>query len=190
VALAACGSEPRQDEEEAEGTYKVEVVKASFPGQQKLAKSSNLVITVRNAGDRAIPNVAVTVDGFDRRVDDPDLADPSRPTFVINGQPKEIGGFPEAKEASPKGGETAFVNTWALGRLKPGAERTFRWGVTAVQGGPFRIKYTVAAGLHGKAKAVDESGVRPVGVFRGTISDEAPDTRVADDGKTVVRGTR
>ena len=163
---------------------------ASFPTKQKLAKSSDLAITVRNAGDETIPNVAVTVDGFDRRLDDPDLADPTRPTFVINGQPKDIGGFPEAKDASPQGGETAFVNTWALGRLKPGAERTFRWGVTAVQAGPFRIKYTVAAGLHGKAKAIDESGGRPVGEFRGTISDEAPDARVADDGKTVVRGTR
>jgi hypothetical protein len=30
----------------------------------------------------------------------------------------------------------------------------------------------------------------PRGRFSGTISDEAPDVRVADDGETVVEGTR
>jgi hypothetical protein len=109
---------------------------------------------------------------------------------VINGQPKEIGGFPESKDAAPEGCDTAYVNTWACGRLKPGDERSFEWSVTAVQGGPYKLKYTVAAGLDGKAKAVDSSGSRPTGVFAGTISSEAPKTRVAEDGKTVIRGTR
>ena len=49
----------------------------------------------------------------------------------------------------------------------------------------------MAAGLDGKAKAV-AAGRRPGAArqFSGTISDEAPDVRVADDGKTVVNGTR
>jgi hypothetical protein len=190
VALTACGSQPRQDEDEPKGDFRVEVTRASFPSQQKLAKRSDLVISVRNAGDRTIPNLAVTVNGFESRVSDPDLADPSRPRFVINGRPVEIGGFPEAKEASPKGGETSYVNTWALGKVKPGGEKTFKWTVTAVKAGPFRLRYVVAAGLDGKARAVAEGGGRPVGSFSGTVSDTPPQSRVADDGETVVSGTR
>jgi hypothetical protein len=189
LGLGACGQK-RQDVKEPKGRFKVDVTRATFPTKQKLAKKSNLVITVRNSGDRTIPNVAVTVNGFYYRVNDSKLADPTRPIFVINGRPKSIGAFPESVEAGPAGGETAYVGTWALGPLRRGQDRTFRWSVTAVKAGPFRIKYTVAAGLHGKAKAEDASGRRPEGVFTGTVSDKPPVTRVAEDGKTVVRGTR
>jgi hypothetical protein len=188
--LAGCSAEKKQDVNEPKGRYELEVVEARFPQQQKLAKRSNLVIKVRNADSKTVPNVGVTVDGFTKRVDDPDLADPNRPIFVINGRAKEIGGFPESKEDAPVGGETAYVNTWALGRLKPGREKAFRWNVTAVKAGPFRLTYRVNAGLDGKAKAVDANGRLPRGQFAGTISDEPPDARVAEDGKSVVSGTR
>jgi hypothetical protein len=191
VALPGCGGGERQDEDEPEGEFAVEVVAASFPEDQKLAKSSSLVLTVRNAGNRTIPNIAVTVDGFNVRKSDPELADPERPQFVINGVPREIGGFPEAKDASPLGCDTAYVNTWACGPLARGKQKTFRWSVTAVQAGDFEINWRVAAGLDGKAKAVGPGGGRaPAGSFSGTVSDEAPEVRVADDGKTVVEGTR
>jgi hypothetical protein len=191
VALAGCGGAERQDEDEPEGDYAVEVVEASFPEEQKLAKSSDLVITVRNAGRETIPNIAMTVNGFDRRKKDPDLADPSRPVFALNGVQVKIAGFPEAKDASPRGCDTAYVNTWACGPLKPDEQKTFRWSVTAVQAGDFNVAWRVAAGLDGKAKAVAPGGgPAPRGSFSGTISDEAPEVRVADDGKTIVSGTR
>jgi hypothetical protein len=191
MAIAGCGGAERQDEDEPEGDFAVEVVRASFPEDQKLAKSSNLVITVRNAGRDTIPNIAVTVDGFDIRKEDPELADPERPQFVINGVSRDIGGFPEAKEAAPLGCDTAYVNTWACGPLRAGREKTFRWSVTAVKAGDFDIRWRVAAGLDGKAKAVGVGRREaPRGSFTGTVSDEAPQVRVADDGKTVVEGTR
>jgi hypothetical protein len=191
VAVAGCGGGERQDENEPEGNFPVEVVRATFPEQQKLAKSSDMIVTVRNAGRETIPNIAVTVNGFDRRKNDPDLADPSRPVFAINGVQVEIAGFPEAKDASPRGCDTAYVNTWACGPLRPNQQKTFRWSVTAVQAGDFDINWRVAAGLDGKAKAVAAGGgPAPRGQFSGTISDEAPDVRVADDGKTIVNGTR
>jgi hypothetical protein len=190
LALAACGGGERQDENEPEGRFEVEVVSATFPEAQKLAKRSDLEITVRNAGDKTIPNIAVTVRGFDTRLDNPDLADPERPIFVINGQPKRIGDFAESKPLAPEGGDTAYVDTWALGRLKPGGDKTFSWNVTAVRAGPYRLSYRIAAGLDGKAKAVDSRGAAPTGVFIGTVEDEPPDTRVAEDGVTVVEGTR
>jgi hypothetical protein len=189
VAAAGCGDE-RQDANEPEGDFAVEVVDASFPAKQKLAHSSNLVLRVRNAGDGTIPNVAVTVEGFSYDSTDPDVADSERPQFVINGMPVEIGGFPEAKEAAPTGCDTAYVNTWACGPLRAGREKSFRWSVTAVKAGPYAIKWRVAAGLHGKAKAVGAGGEAARGSFSGTVSAEAPETRVADDGKTVITGTR
>jgi hypothetical protein len=190
LAIAGCGGE-RQDENEPSGDFPIEVVEATFPDDQKLAKSSDLVVTVRNAGQETVPNIALTVNGLDERKNDPDLADPSRPVFALNGVQVEIGGFPESKDASPRGCDTAFVNTWACGPLKPDEERTFRWTVTAVRAGDYEIDWKVAAGLDGKAKAVTAGGgPAPKGQFAGTISDEAPDVRVADDGHTVVEGTR
>ena len=54
-----------------------------------------------------------------------------------------------------------------------------------------RSRWRVAAGLDGKAKAVAPGGgPAPSGQFAGTVSDEAPDVRVADDGQTIVNGTR
>jgi hypothetical protein len=190
VGLAACGGGDPQDKNEPKGNFQVDVLDASFPGKQKLAKRSDLVIKVKNSGDEEIPNIALTVSGFDERRDNPDLADPNRPVFVINGVPKQIGGFPESKDASPPGCDTAYVNTWACGKLGVGKVKTFKWTVTAVRAGPYKIRYTVAAGLNGKAKAVDANGAAPTGAFRGTISDTPPQTRVADDGHTIVSGTR
>jgi hypothetical protein len=78
------------------------------------------------------------------------------------------------------------VDTWALGPLEPGESKKFRWDVTAVVAGPYELSYKVAAGLDGKARAIDDTGEAPQGVFTGTVSDEAPQTRIADDGKTIV----
>jgi len=191
VAVAGCGGGERQDANEPEGDFAVEVVSSTFPKQQKLAQSSELAITVRNAGDQDVPNIAITVNGLNFRATQPGLADAERPQFVVNGVPREIGGFPEAKDATPLGCDTAYVNTWACGRLKPGVEKTFVWKVTAVKAGPYKVSWRVAAGLNGKAKAVAAGGgPAPTGTFSGTVSRAAPEVRVADDGKTVVTGTR
>jgi hypothetical protein len=191
IAATGCGGGERQDADEPEGEFPVEVVSASFPERQKLAESSNLVITVRNAGRETIPNIALTVDGFDYRRNDPDLADRERPRFAVNGVPVEIAGFPEAKDATPRGCDTAYVNTWACGPLRPDAETTFRWSVTAVQAGPFKIDWRVAAGLDGKARAVTAGGGEaPSGSFTGSVSSRAPQTRIGEDGRTIVSGSR
>jgi hypothetical protein len=83
------------------------------------------------------------------------------------------------------------VNTWACGPLKPNEMRTLKWSVTAVRAGDFKVSWRVNAGLDGKANAVAQGGgPAPQGVFAGTISDRAPTVRVADDGHTIVNGTR
>src|SRR3712207_9256768 len=84
----------------------------------------------------------------------PKTEDPNKPIFVIN------------KE--PKGGETGYVDTWALGAIRPGREKTFVWEVTAVKGQPFPLRYPVLARLDGQAKGV-VAGTRelPEGHFPG-----------------------
>jgi hypothetical protein len=191
IAATGCGGGERQDADEPEGEFPVEVLNASFPERQKLAESSNLVIAVRNAGRETIPNIALTVDGFNYRKDDPDLADRERPRFAVNGVPVEIAGFPEAKDATPRGCDTAYVNTWACGPLRPAEQATFRWSVTAVKAGPFKIVWRVAAGLDGKARAVSAGGGEaPSGSFAGSVSRRPPQSRIAEDGRTVVSGGR
>ncbi len=182
VAVAGCGGgeSKRQDAKEPEGTYRVEVAKAEFPASQSIAESSVLRLQVRNADTKAVPNVAVTIQtkakqggapqAFAQDTGDPNLADPSRPIWIL--------------DEGPKGGETAHTNTWALGRLPAGATKTFEWKLTAVKAGDYTVDYSVSPGLNGKAKPAAGAGT---GSFRVSIDDTPPAARVADDGETVVR---
>lgn len=181
-----CGGGERQDANEDEASYEVSVVDASFPERQRLAQKSELEITVRNDGEQTVPDVAVVLDGLYRRSRDPNLQDPERPVFMVNSDRTEIGGYEEVKLAAPEGGETALVDTWALGKLEPGAEKTFRWRVTAVEAGPFELTYAIAAGLGGNARAVGPGDAQPRGSFKGTVTSRAPVSRIAADNRTVV----
>src|SRR3712207_3784730 len=98
--LAGCGGGRGPGAEDAEGTYKVEVVRSTFPIEQRLAQKAELTLAVRNTDTRAIPNVAVTIDSFQRRDEQEGLADPNRPIWIV--------------DRGPSGGNTACTNTWAL----------------------------------------------------------------------------
>jgi hypothetical protein len=185
-AVIGCGGGARQDADEPEGNFDVAVVSATFPAKQQLAQTARLVITVENTGKHDVPNLAVTVNGLNYRATQPGLSDPERPQFAVNGVPRNIGGFPEAKDTSPVGCDTAYVDTWACGPLKPGKQAKLVWEVTPVKAGPYEITWRVAAGLNGKAKAVTTGGGAPAGKFSGTVSRTAPKVRIAADGKTVV----
>ena len=114
-------------------------------------------ISVRNTGKRAIPNPAVTIDSFSKNSDEPGLADASRPLWIV--------------QTPPKGGDTAYDSTWALGRpLAPGRTRTFEWKVTPVVPGTRTVHWIVAAGLNDKAHARTASGERPQGSFTVKVS--------------------
>jgi hypothetical protein len=185
-AVIGCGGGARQDADEPEGNFDVAVVNATFPKKQKLAQTSQLVITVENTGKEAVPNLAVTVHGFGYNATQPNLASSERPQFAVNGIQRQIGGFPEAKDATPLGCDTAYVNTWACGPLKPGKQTKLVWEVTAVKAGPYKLTWSVAGGLNGKAKAVTSGGGTPTGSFSGNVSRAAPQVKIAADGKTVV----
>ena len=182
IALAGCtalvagcggGESARQDADEPSGTWTVEVVEAEFPRSQRLAEQETLRIRVRNTADRAMPNVAVTVDSFSRRSEQAGLADPNRPVWIV--------------DDGPRGGGTAYTNTWALGRMAPGQTKTFEWKVTPVEAGTHRVSYRVAAGLDGKAKARLDGGDRPEGTFTVKVAKEPSQSRVDPETGDVIR---
>ena len=159
VALSACGGGSKQDANDPGGTFNVEVPHASFPGKQRLAQESELSITVVNKDKREIPELAVTVDGFSQNRDDPTLANPNRPIWIVN--------------EPPFNGDSALTNTWTLGPVLPGRSRTFVWKVTPVRAGTYTVRYKVAAGLHGKAKTEDPTtGKPPEGSFIARVSSQ------------------
>jgi len=182
LAAAGCGGE-RQDADEPSGEFSLQVVDASFPARQTLAKHATMRIAVRNTDDRELPNLAVTVEtepptggdrgtaAFAQASDDPRLADAERPVWIV--------------DREPEGGTTAYTNTWALGPLVPGQTKEVEWRLTAVKAGDYTVNYRVSPGLHGKA--VPAAGQRTTGSFRVTIDDEPPPARVNDRGE-VVRG--
>jgi len=173
VAISGCGGGERQDKNEPEGTFDLAVVEKSFPLSQHVARQSRLRIEVRNTGQRTVPNVAVTVRGFGARDPQPGLADPNRPIWIV--------------DSGPKGGDTAYVSTWALGSLGPGRTRTFEWRVTPTRAGQFDVKYEIAAGLDGKAKARSVDGRPPGGSFSVRVSGKPADARVDPDSGRVIR---
>jgi hypothetical protein len=181
AALSGCGGE-RQDADETEGTFRLDVANASFPAKQSIAEQSTMRISVRNPDSKTVPNVAVTVEtkpsdagggpiAFAQSKGDPRLADPSRAVWIL--------------DAEPKGGTSAYTNTWTLGPLKSGQTRTFEWKLTAVEAGDYSIAYRVAPGLDNKARLAAGSKAR--GTFTVSVSDKPVPARVNSKGE-VERG--
>jgi hypothetical protein len=164
VLVAGCGGGERQDANEPSGTFKVDVVKASFPRHQRLSDEATMRIVVRNADTRTIPNVAVSVlsddpkggGGFTTRSEQAAQSDPTRQLWIV--------------DRGPRGGDTAYVSTWALGPLPAGRARTFVWHVTPVVAGSHTLRWRVAAGLNGKAHAQTDRGQEASGLFPVDVS--------------------
>jgi hypothetical protein len=190
LIAAGCGSGARQDAREPQGTFALAVVRAAFPAKQSIARPTSLVLVVRNVGTRTAPNVAVTLDSFYYTSHFPELAANKRPIWVVERGPGAIPTLPVQSEAvsPPGGGQTAYVNTWALGPLPPGGTRIFRWQVVPVKAGVHTVDYTVAAGLAGRARAGFASGGPPRGRFTASIAALPPARHVNPNTGQVVPG--
>jgi hypothetical protein len=175
ATLAGCGGgSERQDADEPRGTWRVDVLEARFPERQQLAQAERMTIRVRNEEERTIPNLAVTVVGFTAADSASTLSDPTRPVWIV--------------DRSPRGGDTAYTDTWALGPVPAGEEREFTWRVTPVVAGEREVRFRVAAGLDGRALARTEGGDVPGGRFAVRISREPADSRIDPETGEVVRG--
>ncbi|HEY7951347.1 MAG TPA: hypothetical protein VID70_00070 [Solirubrobacteraceae bacterium] len=195
--LSGCGGS-EQTAHETKATYPVKIVQASFPSIQAIAHNAKLVLKVRNTGTQTMPNVAVTTDSFSYVSNYPGLAAPQRPVWIVNEGPGTIPKRPVQSVTvdQPGGGQTAFVNTWALGPLAPGQTKKFVWRVTPVKAGIFSVGYVVAAGLNGNAHArvsrrgalEGEPGGLPVGRFRVAIAGRPPPRYVNPETGKVTHG--
>jgi hypothetical protein len=200
LALAACGGGARQDANEPSGKFTVAVPTATFPAAQRLAQHTHLVIAVRNDSSKTIPDVAVSIcnvtcsypappgkgtsaQPFATDLNQPYLANPSRPVWIVDQPPGQCSY--SCQQGGPGGAVTAYANTWALGSLKPGGVAKFDWGVTAVKPGKYTVAWEVAAGLNGKAKAVLGDGSAPRGKFSVQVSAAPPQSYVNDQGRVV-----
>jgi hypothetical protein len=173
--VAGCGGGSQATAGEPAGTFAMKVLHASFPAKQSIARPTSFELEIKNTGTHTVPRVAVTVDSFDYSSDYAELAENKRPVWVIERGPGAIAKPPvESQEIStPGGGQTAYVNTWALGALAPGKTREFTWQVVPVKSGSYTVHYTVAAGLAGRTKARLASGAPVQGQFAVDI-DSAP----------------
>jgi hypothetical protein len=200
VVLASCGAGTRQDATEPVGNFQVEVTKASFPTKQQLSETTDLQLAVKNTGDKSLPDLAITIytgsgphptaDGsFSTRVDDPSLANPSRPVWILeNEYPKLLGDGATLKNLDSKptaGAAAAQTDTFQFGALAPGKEKDIVWRVTPAKAGTYTVHYQVAAGLQGNAKAVTADGSPVQGQFVVTINSKPPQTCVTGSGKVV-----
>jgi hypothetical protein len=164
ASISGCGGGEAQDANEPTGNYEVAITKVSFPRKQGLGETSRLVITVQNTGQSEVPDITMTVNGLNYRRTEPGVADPIRPVWVIN--------------AGPINGTTAYVNTWALGPLAAGAERSFIWSLSASQPGTRTLEYRAGAGLNGKARAVTADGGVPAGTRIVNVTRRPQDSSV------------
>jgi hypothetical protein len=178
AAVSGCGGS-EQNAGEPRGSFPVRIVQASFPVVQAISHKTRLVLKVRNAGTRTLPNVAVTMDSFSYVSTYPGLSANQRPVWIVDEGPGTIPRrLVQTQTVDPPGsGQTAFVNTWALGPLAPGSTRTFVWRVTPVKAGLHRIDFIVNAGLNGRAHArvsrmgaLESEGGLPVGHFNVAIA--------------------
>jgi hypothetical protein len=189
LLAAGCGG-TRQDAHEPKGIFAIRVLGAAFPADQSIARQTAMVLRVRNIGHQTVPNVAVTIDSFAYTSNYPELSVNKRPVWVVEEGPGAIAKHPAESEtiSSPGGGQTAYVNTWALGALAPGRTRTFVWHVVPVKGGVHVVHYTVAAGLSGRSQAQFIGGARPTGHFVVDIAPRPPATHVDPTTGQVVPG--
>jgi hypothetical protein len=197
LGLAACGGKERQDATEPAGDFAVSVTKSSFPNRQQLSHTTDLELAIRNVGDQTIPDLAITIytgeqkaeQPFDIRLDQPNLADPNRPVWILeNGYPKVLEpGITRAglNRAPSAGAAAAQTDTFQFGPLAPGDEKDMIWRVTPVRGGTYPVNYEVAAGLQGKARAVTRDGGPVKGQFVVTIGTNPPATEVNSSGQVV-----
>jgi hypothetical protein len=172
--VSGCGGS-EQDAHEANAQFTLEVLRASFPAQQAVARPSVLELEIHNAGTQTVPNVAVTVVSFYYTSEYPNLAERQRPIWIVDQGPGAIPERPvETVLNSPGGNVTATSNVWAAGPLAAGETRAFKWSLSPVRAGQHTVAYRVDAGLHGKARAQTPSGAPVVGAFHVDIAPAPP----------------
>lgn len=174
----------------------------------------NIAVTLGDNQNNGRGDDTERVGDFERRGNDESQSDPRRPQFVVNRAPIDYfrnktspgrrnppdtrrfelerkkdrkSDLVQGEVRADTGDDPTYVDTYALGRLKPGETRRFRWSVTATEAGPYEIRWRLHAGLDGRARAVLAAGGIPRGRFIGAVERAAPSANVDfSDGETPV----
>lgn len=180
LAISGCGGGSEQTHGEAKRSYAMRIAAASFPAKQSMARPAEMKVRVSNESARTVPNVAISVDSFSYVEKYAELAANKRPVWVVEEGPGTPAALPVQSQAvsPPGGGQTNYVNTWALGPLKAGASRTFTWKVVPVKAGSYTLHLKVAAGLAGNARAVLRGGGQVSRSLTAEIAPAPPITHV------------
>jgi hypothetical protein len=99
---------------------------------------------------------------------DTTLASSARPIWIL--------------DRGPVGGDTAYVNTWFVGTVKPGGTRLLTWRLVAARAGSYTVTYRVSPGLTGKGQA---AAGHSAGSLRVRISDEPVPAHVGAGGRVI-----
>lgn len=195
LSAAACGSGgSASNANEATASYPVKIVTAEFPTEQQLGETTLLRLGVRNAGDKTIPTLTMTISvggeegrssalPFGYRDPSPEIAQPDRPVWALSA------GYPKLNGSSERAGaETASPKTFVFGPLKAGATAEAVWKLSAVRTGRYELLYGVGAGLGGEAKAETRPDTAAGGSFVARITAKTPDVEVRDNGEVVEIG--
>lgn len=192
LSLAACGGDSdSSDSSEADATFPVKVVTAEFPTAQRLGETNQLRLGVRNAGEKKMPALTVTISvggeegqdsglPFGIRDPQPGLAQADRPVWVLSARYPRLAG-----SSKPAGGETSNEKTFEFGPLKAGETTEAIWQLSAVRTGNYKLLYEIGAGLGGSSTAETAAGTEAGGSFAVRISEVPPNTVVTDSGEVV-----
>ena len=202
LAISACGGGQNQAASRAQRKLPGRGEHRQLPRLQRLSQHTHLVITVRNAGSKAIPDVAVTIcnvtcaypapkgEGSSsagvRGRHQPDLPGQSVAPAVghrASSRPLRLQ-LPERRAG--RGGDRLRQHL-GPGAPGPGQTARFDWAVTAVQPGRHVVAWQVAAGLNGKAKAVLSNGAAPHGSFAVEMSTAPAQSYVNNNGQIVTK---
>lgn len=163
VFAVGCGD----DESTGENTkVNLQLVSATFPERQELAKQATMSIVVRNPGDEPVEMVTATVSpggtgetgsAFQAPVGGVDASDSSRPIWIV--------------DEAPLNGVTADSAVTRLGPVEAGKTVAFKWKVTPVRTGKHPIRWAIGADLKGEKTVIDDAGEPIEGRFDVEIGD-------------------
>lgn len=190
LVAGGCGGGSEQSHGEPKRSYEMRIASATFPAKQAMARPAQLSVRVSNESGRTVPNLAISVDSFSYVEKYPELAANKRPIWAVEEGPGTPAKLPVQSQAvsPPGGGQTAYVNTWALGPLKAGSSRTFTWKVVPVKAGSYTVHLAVAAGLAGNARATLKGSGAVTKSLTAEIAPAPPITHVNPSTGKVVPG--
>ena len=129
------------------------------------------MLGLSNPGKKTVPDLAITIwtgetkaDGsFNTRLDNPALANPSRPGLDPREQvpeaPRQRRHLANVEKAPSAGAETAHTDTYSFGPLKPGKSKVIDWRVTPATTGTYTVHYVVRRGSgQGEGGDASEAG--------------------------------